>query len=80
MIRNLIQEICANERITRYRLAEVIGTTPTSLTRWCYGYRKPHGTAKILLKAIHRHGLKLFLAGESSQPIEPQQNDRLKIT
>lgn len=80
MVRTLIREICANERITRYRLAEVLGTTHTSMANWWTGRRHPTRATLTLLKIIHRHGLKLILTGDLTQPVEPQANDRLKIT
>lgn len=80
MVRTLIREICANERITRYRLAEALGTTHASVANWWSGRRHPTKATLTLLKVIRRHGLRLILTGESSQPVDSQQNDRLKIT
>ena len=78
--RSLVKEICRKEGVSPYRLSQAIGVHNVVLGNWRMGRRKPSKAAVILLKLIERHGLNALFSGELSQPVEPQQNDRLKIT
>lgn len=80
MDRNLVASICRREGLTPYRLSQAIGVHNVVVGNWHMGRRKPSKSAIILLKLIDRHGLNALFSGELSQPVEPQQNDRLKIT
>lgn len=76
----LISRITDRERITVQRLGKIIAIDHNSLGEWKAGRRRPSKSAITLLKLIDRHGLNALFGGELTQPIEPQANDRLKIT
>ena len=80
MVRSIIRDICRREGITRYRLALMLGIRDASLSEWYNGKKMPTKATQTLLKAVQRLGATAVLSGELSQPIEPQANDRLKIT
>lgn len=80
MVRDIIKDICRRDGISRYRLAKVMGVTDVSVTNWYTGRRTPNKGTKTLLKLLQRYGTSLLLSGELSQPVDSQQNDRLKIT
>ena len=76
----LIARICRNERISPYRLSIALGVHNVVVSSWTRGAKTPSKPAMILLKLVDKHGLKFLFGGESTQPIDNQDNASRKIT